>query len=301
MTEKEKKIRKAILNGLIDCRDAPDLGWSNFGGISIDDCIAWLEKQRDKDKLIQELGEYKVKYTQEVLEKYINSMSNKDDERLRKTAIAFLKDFAEQGYENAVECIDWLEKQGEQKPTLPKWKYKKDNTPLLRDSIILNKYGGVAKSPSGAIVSDVWVLDYDELAKLPKEEKIEPKFKVGDWIITPKNKVLQITSIDDTSYCDEQCRFWTIEDARDGDILACNEEILLFKSYSAQGRISLYCWYNGHTNNFHGKEVIDILLTTRNKVCPATKEQRDALMKAMNDAGYEWDAEKKELKKEKVE
>ena len=77
------------------------------------DTIARIEKQRDKDKLIQELGEYKVKYTQEVLEKYINSMRNKDDERLRKTAIAFLKDFAEQGYENAVECIDWLEKQGE--------------------------------------------------------------------------------------------------------------------------------------------------------------------------------------------
>ena len=76
--------------------------------------VAWLEKQGDKDKLIQELGEYKVKYTQEVLEKYVNSMSNKDDERLRKTAIAFLKDFAEQGYENAVECIAWLEKQGEQ-------------------------------------------------------------------------------------------------------------------------------------------------------------------------------------------
>ena len=36
---------------------------------------------------------------------------SKEDERLRKTTIAFLKDFAEQGYENAVECIDWLEKQ----------------------------------------------------------------------------------------------------------------------------------------------------------------------------------------------
>ena len=119
---KDKKIREAILKGLIDCRDAPDLGWSNFGGIHIDDCIAWLEKQGDKDKLIQELGEYKVKYTQEVLEKYITSMSNKDDERLRNTTIAFLKDFAEQGYENAVECIDWPEKQGEQKPTRPKWK-----------------------------------------------------------------------------------------------------------------------------------------------------------------------------------
>lgn len=93
---------------------------------------------------------------------------------------------------------------------------------------------------------------------------------------------------------------WSIEDAKDGDILACNEEILLFKSYSVlQGRISLYCWYNRHTNNFHSKEVIDILLTTRNKVCPATKEQRDALMKAMNDAGYEGDIEKKELKKKR--
>lgn len=44
---KDKKIREAILKGLIDCRDAPDLGWSNFGGIHIDDCIAWLEKQGD--------------------------------------------------------------------------------------------------------------------------------------------------------------------------------------------------------------------------------------------------------------
>ena len=42
---KDKKIREAILNGLIDCRDALDLGWSNFGGIHIDDCIDWFEKQ----------------------------------------------------------------------------------------------------------------------------------------------------------------------------------------------------------------------------------------------------------------
>ena len=96
---------------------------------------------------------------------------------------------------------------------------------------------------------------------------------------------------------EELIREWTIQDAIDGDVLACNEEILLFKSYSAQERISLYCWYNGQTNNFHSKEVIDTLLTKRNKICPATKEQRDTLMKAMNDAGYEWDIEKQELKK----
>ena len=224
--------------------------------------VAWLEKQGDKDKLIQELGEYKVKYTQEVLEKYITSMSNKDDERLRKTTIAFLKDFAEQGYENAVECIDWLEKQG------------KNST-----------------------------------------DKIEPKFNVGDWVIfTPSGSTYQVEKKENYEYTlknihggllcvsfsnEELIREWTIQDAIDGDVLACNEEILLFKSYSAQERISLYCWYNGQTNNFHSKEVIDTLLTKRNKICPATKEQRDTLMKAMNDAGYEWDIEKQELKKEK--
>jgi hypothetical protein len=33
------------------------------------------------------------------------------------------------------------------------------------------------------------------------------------------------------------------------------------------------------------------------KITPATKEQRDTLMKAMSDAGWEFDFEKKELKK----
>lgn len=95
-----------------DCRDKYEEEENN----KYNAWIAWLERQGDKDKLIKELGEYKVKYTQEVLEKHLNNMNNKDNERLRKTTIAFLKDFAEQGYENAVECIDWLEKQGEQKP-----------------------------------------------------------------------------------------------------------------------------------------------------------------------------------------
>lgn len=90
-----------------------------------------------KDKLIQELGEYKVKYTQEVLEKYINSTSNKDDERLRKTAIAFLKDFAEKGYENAVECIDWLKKKGKKSS----WKPSKEEMDALYSlSYITNEY-----------------------------------------------------------------------------------------------------------------------------------------------------------------
>lgn len=103
----DERIRKDIIVLVKDWWDRV-----NKDNISTkEQMLAWLKKQREKDKLIQELGKYKVKYTQEILEKHINSMSNKDNERLRKTTIAFLKDFADKGYENAVECIDWLEKQ----------------------------------------------------------------------------------------------------------------------------------------------------------------------------------------------
>ena len=118
------------------------------------------------------------------------------------------------------EILAWLEKQGKQKPTLPKWKYKNDNTPLLRDSLILNKYGCVAKSPSGAFVNDVWVIDYDELAKLPKEElekqgeqetlcdkcrKEHPSHSCQD--ITELGRCsVEHEQDTDNSYCQENCK-----------------------------------------------------------------------------------------------
>ena len=140
----------------------------------------------------------------------------------------------------------------------------------------------------------------------PFEKLVEPKFNVGDWVVNKFGDSWHIDSLDKKNYQVSDCkgnynyfpiskqdkmRLWTIQYAKDGDVLACNEEILAFKSYSAlQGRISLYCWYNGHTNNFHSKEVIDILLTTRNKVCPATKEQRDLLLQKIKEACNKWNA-----------
>ena len=342
MTEKEKKIREAILNGLIDCRDAPDLGWSNFGGIHIDDCIAWLEKQRDKDKLIQELGEYKVKYTQEVLEKYINSMSNKDDERLRKTAIAFLKDFAEQGYENAVECIDWLEKQGKQKPCMVQWKgdnlkevigfvgkdknfekwfksfeeyekYVHEHNDIFK---LFNENGSHYEIPVGAWIvktPDGYNIASNAVLKQKSADKIEPRFKVGDWVVFIKSKnVYKVEKIENYEYTlrhilggslclsfsnEKLIREWTIQDGKDGDILAAHECYVVFKEIDGLN-IKCHCTY--HYLGLNPSFYIDTL-QNKDAFLPATKEQRDTLMKAMNDAGYEWDTEKKELKKEKVE
>ena len=154
-----------------------------------------------------------------------------------------------------------------------------------------------------------WDAENKELKKI---SSLQSKFKVGDWV-KYCGKPYQITGLHNDVFTLTSCNgsyffndvkntkepffhIWTIDDAKDGDVIACNEEILLFKSYSVQGRISVYCWYNGQTNNFHSIEVTDASLTTRNKIWPATKEQRDTLFKAMTEAGYQWDAEKKELK-----
>ena len=148
---------------------------------------------------------------------------------------------------------------------------------------------------------------FDDFRKTDSE--IEPKFKVGDWIVTPKNKVLQITSIEGTSYkfnneshyweicyCDEQCRLWTIQDAKDSDVLANSNisvfiyaEVLYNKPYAYCG-VDKFGVFKDNCRKYDWSNSVD-------NIHPATKEQRNLLFQKMHEAGYEWDAEKKELKK----
>ena len=274
--------------------------------------------EKEKAKAYDEAIERAKKlYDNGITEEIFPELNEDDTERIRKNCIHFLE--LQKQHHAATfeieECIDWLKTQGEQKPTLPKWKYKKDNTPLLRDSIILNKYGGVAKSPSGAIVSDAWVLDYDELAKLPKEEKIEPKFKVGDWIISSVLGTAHIIGTNDSNefqleYIDGKQKFssidyvnyaydkWTINNVKDGDVLftsssACSDTFV-FKSIDEKGNAECYFAYDSEDGFTEGKYHF---IGSASDCKPATKAQCDFLMKAMKDARYEWDSEKKELKK----
>ena len=272
------------------------------------------------DFLEDSFPELKEESEDEKTERILHSISSKMSLHLRDI-------FTEEEFQ----CFDtwsnvWLEKQGEQKSTLPKWKYKKDHTPLLRDSLILNKYGCVAKSPSGAIVSDVWVLDYDELAKLPKEElekqseqkpadKVEPKFKVGDWVVhdmSDGRKVIrQIVNITNKSYVldgkdfntfyfndlENDYHLWTIQDAKKGDVLEFGDHgrlVVGIVSYvnKTTGKVDVNCLLennNFKVGNYYNLDTI--------KPHPAAKEQRDFLFQKRKEAGYEWDAETKELKK----
>ena len=144
-------------------------------------------------------------------------------------------------------------------------------------------------------------------------DKIEPKFKDGDWIINKtNNSVCQIIGHENNTYhvknyncayyqlikvIDDRYRLWHITDAKDGDILVTGDgNIFIFKGIQD-------CTVYDYCGLYYGK--VDIYSSQVNESCPtelptnytpAVKEQRDLLIKTLNDAGYDFDFEKKELK-----
>lgn len=143
-----------------------------------------------------------------------------------------------------------------------------------------------------------------------KETKSEPKFHSGDWVIL-NGTVAQILDkqkygfvgldIDgEDFFCnyghtDSMC-LWTIEDTKNGDVLV--DEYNNIGIYSGE-KDDLYwhsCIYLGCDEYLRCAEGYHERKNTK----PATKEQCDLLFQKMKDAGYEWDAERKELKKMEV-
>lgn len=158
--------------------------------------------------------------------------------------------------------------------------------------------------------------DYKEL-ELP----VEPKFKVGDWVVKKDgttfyggNYAEQITIIESeewdkriwfssTTWLQENdIRLWTIQDAKDGDVLVTTKIRscpFIYRKTNYNNNLAYY--YAGIDGNgdfcegclkrtlCHFGSVSDVI--------PATKEQRDLLFSKMKEEGYEWDVDKKELRK----
>lgn len=133
--------------------------------------------------------------------------------------------------------------------------------------------------------------------------KFSPKFKPGDWVVWD-GLTYHINDVTDNGYCcnevfiffseEENMHLWTIEDAEDGDVLAFKNNIggiIICKSPTNYDTKS-YCRLV--SDSFVDKEEIGWDSTL---LYPATKEQREILFTKMKDAGYEWDVEKKELRK----
>ena len=138
-------------------------------------------------------------------------------------------------------------------------------------------------------------------------DKVEPKFQNGQWIVW-QNKCYKVnyngcgyelvdqnglsTSLE-YGTVEESAHLWDItKDAKDGDVLANKYgDIMLFKGITNDRHICGYCQYSVEDRKLYN-ECSDF-----SNYYPATKEQRDFLFQKMKEAGYEWDAEKKELKK----
>ena len=93
-------------------------------------------------------------------------------------------------------------------------------------------------------------------------------------------------------------KHWSIQDAKDGDVLftssTASHETFVFKGIDENGNAKCYFAYDSE-DGFREGTYHFIGSATNCK--PATKEWRDLLFQKMKGAGYEWNAEKKELKK----
>jgi hypothetical protein len=144
---------------------------------------------------------------------------------------------------------------------------------------------------------------------------IEPNFKVGDWVTDGVSKC-QIYFIDDTQYwysencvlgsiesVDKQYHLWTINDAKDGDVLfhsdSASNGIFIFKEILQCGtlqKVICYCDYDSEDGFCLGENHTCCWADSK-ILYPATKERCNRLFQKMKEAGYRWNAETKTLEK----
>ena len=211
------------------------------------------------------------------------------------------------------------------KETLQKWFSKKDLEELVAKGFTISEFEVVGYKK----VSDFEYIftrdniinrNYLEVSDIyPKQKvlapKVEPKFNVGNWAVSRLDgKARQISEV----HCDEYNKyyivegneynieeydrlhhFWTIEDAKDGDILACrNGWTCIFKRlndnvFSSHCFIDSGGWFCEDGGQAH-------TLEKSINIHPATKAQRELLFTKMKESGHEWDVDKKEIIKNEV-
>lgn len=219
------------------------------------------EKAKRYDMAIEKAKEINNEHKAQpfdVMLKVFPELKELEDERVRKEIISALKYANHKGVYD--KHIAWLEKQDKQKPI----------------------------------------------------NKVEHKFEMGDWVVfnNKHQSIYQVEKIEDGYYIlrhthggtfrvcvlhDESLRLWTVQDAKDGDILVFdNKVIVMFEYWCIGTAFHSYC----HIKNgvFLVSEKDTPHIWEGKGFNPANKAQRDFLFQKMGEAGYEWD-DKKKLKK----
>lgn len=224
---------------------------------------------------------------------YIDPELVESDEKIRQLLVRFVTLHMGDNYSNNIskeECLAWLENQ---------------NSNLDNAN---NEYWRGYREGKQEII--------DKYAELEKQAEQNPmnknkhKFHEGDWIVfnNHHDSIYQVEKIENYEYTlrhflggsmhlsfshEDMIRAWTLKDAKDGDVICSGQIILLFKK-----------WEDSDWNfviAYAGIDVSGKLQITNghwliaNDSHPATKEQRAILFQKMNEANYEWDADRKEL------
>jgi len=253
-----------------------------------------------------------VLYEDDIIELF-PELKESEDERVRKELLAVVGDLVLPN-EQQSRFIAWLKKQGEQKLA---WSEDDENHVIditqiiacaIKRNVVSQKTGEMEISwlkslrpqnnekPQGKTTL--------EAANEPAD-KIEPRFKVGDWVVANySGKIGQVVAVSEDGYGyqlnDGLCfgvswcdifHLWCIKDAKDGDVLASDCSVFIFQKEYIAGKPTAYCGIvEGNFCQGSGG------CWTNEQCHPATKEQWNTLRLKMKEAGYEWDSEKKELK-----
>lgn len=209
------------------------------------------------------------------------------------------------------DLLDWLEKQGEQ----CKYGYiqmGKEYKCLVSPRYTTFKAGNIHK-PEDTFIWSLMNLCHDCFELVDGEQESMPKFKVGDWVVSPNGVYWHIDAISNNRYevssVTGECtdwplntdlyHRWSIQDANPGDIIATLDYILIFKGHLEKEGGTSYCHYDFGADNpqFIWLEDNNWYFGEKAVLSPATKEQRDLLFQKMGEAGYEWDSKNLELRK----
>lgn len=287
LKESEDEKIKELLKHYLEVRRCQTKDNEEY--INCNHFLAWLEKQQSVEEIVKRCkdswyNEGKIKGMREGLT---------DDEKYQ------------QGWHDA------LEKQG-----------NKPQGKSAHEAIKEEKVDNANKYVSDFKASDYYVSKVD--GKIHNIHYFnEPKFKVGNWYQCIKDFFGKGVTFDKNTayYCaKEGClqdeygchiaidknlydnfKLWTIEDAKDGDVLASNVLIskynkpFIYNGNHNSTHVGAYCGIS--TENMFNVATEKCRWTTNVNIRPATKEQRDLLFQKMKEAGYKWDAEKKEPKK----
>ena len=270
-----------------------------------------------------------VLYEDDIIEIFPELKEN-EDERIRKELLEHCKNQAKpyiltgNKYPQIQSWIDWLEKQ-EQTFT----KEDVDDTYLkgVCDAKQELEKQGEQKPILDFKASNWYVSKVDgkihDMTYNPAD-KVEPKFREGDWLCEnePNNyarfiQILETVNVQgkerhrisrdihndedivEFDFVEKHYHKFDIKDAKDGDMLAVEaiEEYYQYPFvaiYKERGLdfFNSYCFIGFDGKFYKGEDGHAI-----EGIHPATKEQCDLLFQKIKEKGYEWDAEKKELKK----